>query len=254
MWTLIGESSKRQHSLTVFGLAMFASILPALVLAAIDSRTVRDVGVWAKPLKFMASTGLFALMTAWFMGLLPKAVRSSSVNLAIVWTLILTSLFEVSYITFQSALGSQSHYNANDPFHAVMFGLMAFAAILLTSTQAALAWQIALHAPRPYAVETLAIVIGLTLTFLLASFSGFMLGGNQPPVGVGLPIVGWHVGGGDLRPAHFLGVHAQQIIPLAGVILQRCLAAYAGTALVLFVVAYLACWTFLVALGSGMPH
>jgi hypothetical protein len=246
---LLDELFQRQHSLTMFGLAMFASMVPTLVAVVIDDRAIRDVGVWAKPLKFMASTGLFALTTAWFMGLLPESVRSSTGSLVIAWTLILTSLFEVAYITFQSALGSRSHYNVDDPFHAAMFGLMALAAILLTATQAALAWQIAMHAPRPYSVETWAVMAGLLLTFSLGTFSGFMLGGNQPPVGVGLAIVGWHMQGGDIRPAHFLGVHAQQIVPLAGLVLQRSLEAHAGMVLILFVAAYLACWIFLAALG-----
>ncbi len=246
---LLGELFQRQHSLTVFGLAMFVLMAPTLIVAMIDGRTLRDVGIWAKPLKFMASTGLFALTTAWFFGLLPEAIRSSTGSLVIVSTLILTSLFEVAYITFQAALGSGSHYNVDDPVHAAMFGFMALAAILLTATQAALAWQIAMHAPRPYSVETWAVMTGLLLTFFLGTFSGFMLGGNQPPAGVGLPIVGWHMGGGDIRPAHFLGVHAQQIIPLAGLVLQRSLDAHAGTALSLFVAVYLACWAFLAALG-----
>jgi hypothetical protein len=38
---------------------------------------------------------------------------------------------------------------------------------------------------------------------------------------MGLPIVGWHIGGPDARPAHFLGVHAQQLLPLAGFALQK---------------------------------
>ena len=70
---------------------------------------------------------------------------------------------------------------------------------------------------------------------MLATVSGFLLGGLQPSSGVGLPIVGWHVDGPDARPAHFLGVHAQQLLPLAGLALQqsrisnaaRCLAAVA---------------------------
>jgi hypothetical protein len=47
------------------------------------------------------------------------------------------------------------------------------------------------------------------------------LGGRQPPAGVGLPLLGWHLSGGDARPAHFLGIHAHQIIPLAGLAIQR---------------------------------
>jgi hypothetical protein len=42
-------------------------------------------------------------------------------------------------------------------------------------------------------VRCLGGTIGLALTFVLSTVSGLPLGGNQPPVGVGLPVVGWHL-------------------------------------------------------------
>jgi len=65
------------------------------------------------------------------------------------------------------------------------------------------------------------VVIGLVLTFVLATASGFMLGGQQPPPGLGVPFLGWHIGQADARPAHFMGLHAHQLLPLAGWFLQR---------------------------------
>jgi hypothetical protein len=83
---------------------------------------------------------------------------------------------------------------------------MAVAAVLLTGTQAVLAWQIYRHSVlRPLPVATKAVLAGLVLTFMLSTVSGFMLGGQQPPAGSGLPIAGWHLGGGDLRPRAFPG-------------------------------------------------
>lgn len=247
---LMAEFMRRQRTLTIFGFTMLGLMVPALVLGAIDERTVRDVGVWAKPLKFMAATALFALSTAWFVGLLPERVRTSWANRAMVWTVILTSLFEVLYITIQGALGSSSHYNVDDAFSTAMFVLMAVAAVMLTGTQAFLAWQIFSHgAERPRPVATQAVIVGLGLTFVMATVTGFMLGGSQPPAGIGLPLVGWHLTGGDVRPAHFLGVHAQQLIPLAGFLLQRFAGRAAGFWLATFVAAYSATWLLLAAAG-----
>ncbi len=73
---MLGESLERSRALTVFGLVMWIAMLPALAAWGLDERTLREVNVWAKPLKFMASIGLFALCTAWFIGLLPAARRS----------------------------------------------------------------------------------------------------------------------------------------------------------------------------------
>ena len=44
-----------------------------------------------------------------------------------------------------------------------------------------------------------------------AEGTALLLGSMQPPPGPGLPLVGWQLGGADLRPAHFLGMHATQL-------------------------------------------
>jgi hypothetical protein len=239
----------RQPTLTAYALAMLLLMLPTLGLLALDERTIREVPVWSKPLKFMASTAGFALSTAWFMGLLPAHARSSPVGRGLVWAVILSSLFEVGYISVQAALGQPSHYFVADRFHAAMFGLMALAAVVLTGTQALLAWQIARQAPsRPWPLPILAVVVGMVLTCLLSTVSGFMLGARQAPAGVGLPLVGWHLGG-DLRPAHFLAVHAQQLIPLAGWLLQARAGVSAGRWFAGFVTAYLLAWGLLASTG-----
>jgi len=151
-------------------------------------------------------------------------------------------LFEVVYISYQASHGEASHYNVGDPFHAFMFSVMGIAAVGLTSSQAWLAWEIWKEqrgAGMP--VETLGVIIGLSLTFILSTISGFMLGGNQPPAGQGMPIVGWHYYK-DIRPAHFLGVHAQQLIPLWGLIAAKFMGAFAHSGLIAGSIAYVVLW------------
>jgi hypothetical protein len=122
---------------------------------------------------------------------------------------------------------------------------MAAAAVLLTATQAVLAWLIARHSASRATVVTRAVVAGLVLTFVLATASGFLLGGQQPPAGTGLPVVGWHIGGPDARPAHFLGVHAQQLLPLAGWALQHSRISHAARWLAVVVAGYVFAWALL---------
>lgn len=38
------------------------------------------------------------------------------------------------------------------------------------------------------------------------------IGGDQTDA-TGIPLLGWSTTGGDLRPAHFLGMHVMQILP-----------------------------------------
>ena len=96
---LVAGFARRHRALVIYACLMVGLMVPTLVLMAFDERTTREVGVWAKPLKFMASTALFSLTTAWFMDLLPESVRNSTANRAMTWTLILTSAFEVAYIS-----------------------------------------------------------------------------------------------------------------------------------------------------------
>lgn len=213
---LLAELHSRQRTLTWFALAMLALAVAASLGWAIDDRTLRGANVWVKPLKFMLSTALLALTTAWFIGYLPPAERISRSVRAIVTLLVATATFEVGYITLQAALGQASHYNASSPLHGVMYVLMGIAAIVLTATQPMLAWKLHRHADRslPEAFR-LAVVLGLTMTFILGAGAAMPLGAMQSPAGPGIPFFGWSLAGGDLRPAHFFGIHAEQLIPLA---------------------------------------
>jgi len=218
-WTSLWQ---REPRLVAFALLMLALMLPAAIGLGLDDRTLRDVNVWVKPMKFMASVALLALTTAWFTPLLPDAVRCSRSFSWLVWTVIITGGFEVGYITLQAGLGQPSHYNVGDPLHAALYTLMGGAALVLTATQPWLAWLIWRRGDRSLApAYRLAVLLGLGLTFALGASVGMMLGGGQPASGAGLPVVGWSRTMGDLRVAHFIGIHAGQILPLAGFALAR---------------------------------
>jgi hypothetical protein len=214
----------RQRTLVWFALSMLACAIVAMLIATFDDRQIRGANLWIKPIKFMLSTAAFALTTVWLMGLLPPSQRQTLGMNGMVWVLIVTALFEVVYITAAAAWGSESHHNTGSPWRAAMFGLMAIAAVALTATQAFLAWAIWRHAPHsPLPVAAQGVVLGLMLTWLLGTASGFLLGGRQPPLyGDGaLPLLGWQLSGGDGRPAHFLGLHAHQLLLVPGFLLQR---------------------------------
>jgi hypothetical protein len=70
------------------------------------------------------------------------------------------------------------------------------------------------------------------------------LGGHQPPKGVGLPLVGWHLYR-DIRPSHFLGVHAHQFIPVLGLLAERYGGQYATLAVLSGTGTYICAWIFL---------
>ena len=196
-WT---ELQAREPTLAWLTLGMLLAAIPTAVALGLDERLFRGVSLWAKPLKFMLSLALFAATTAWFIDLLPRAQRQRRGVRIIVWTLLVASVAEVGYITLQAALGQASHYNQTDLLHMALYQLMGVGALSLMLTQPLLAWLIVRHGRtdiHPLWRET--VVLALCMTFVLGVGAAGLLASAQPPAGPGLPVLGWHLGGGDLR-------------------------------------------------------
>ena len=126
------------------------------------------------------------------------------------------------YITWQGAFGLASHYNNTSAFYAAMYTLMGVGAVILTTASLALAVLIA-RSPAyalPRALKH-AVVLGLVLTFVLGTGFGSYLGAQRAGHWVGgaltdaggLPLFNWSRSGGDLRVAHFFGIHAMHFVP-----------------------------------------
>jgi uncharacterized membrane protein len=241
---------RQQRALTAFALLMALAMLPTALALGLDERSLRGVNVWMKPLKFMASVGLFAITTAWLIGLLPQARWHSRSVHAVAWVIIGFGGAEIVYIVLQAALGEASHYNFSDTLHIRLYSLMGLGALAMTATQPVLAWLIVRHGRADlHPTWRTAVVAGLVLTFLLGAGAGGLLGSMQPPAGGGMSVVGWHLAGADLRPAHFLGLHAQQFLPLAGLALLRLPPRTGGWAFGAFTLVYVGLWALSVVTG-----
>ena len=180
----------------------------------------------------------------------------------IVWGFIVPALGEISYIVWRASRGEASHFNIETPIASMLYSLMAVGAVTITATSLVLAYGIARKdAPSAPPVFRLAAIIGLVLSFVFATVNGMAMGTNlshfvgQPPMdGSSVPIFGWSLAVGDLRVAHFLGLHAQQVIPFAGAVLAGMNVARGRLVLIAFSVAYaaLTLFTFVQAL-QGRP-
>ena len=130
--------------------------------------------------------------------------------------------FEVIYIVLQAARGQESHFNVSTPFYAFMFNLMAIGAVTATLVVGYIGLQFftlpQLALPTAY---LWGIRIGVIL-FVIFAFEGFAMGARlSHSVGTSeivktIPFLNWSLTVGDLRIAHFVGMHALQILPLLG--------------------------------------
>ncbi len=247
------------------GLTLLIVAIPTLALMLFDSRQLQGVSVWLKPLKFQISTGVYLLTLALFMVWLPAQALCSKKARYVVWGAVVSGLFEVAYITVQGSLGLASHYNLSSRFFAHMYTLMGIGAVVLAS--ASLVLGILIARERAYQLPValkLAVVLGLILTFVLGTgFGGYLsaqraghwVGGVLSDSG-GLPLFKWSRSGGDLRVAHFFGIHAMHFIPAFAAALHLAGIAQARTVLSvwIFAIAFTAfcSWTFIQAV-QGLP-
>lgn len=227
---LVSTTLARSPALVCTAMALFLLSLPTLLLAVFDDRMLQGVSVWTKPWKFQVSIGLHLLTLAVVASCLPRAANTSGARRYVVWVAIGSGLFELAYITWQAAWGQASHFNVVTPLAGLMYSLMGVGAVLLTST--ALVQGVQVLRCRAFALHPAlqaGIGWGLVLTFVLGTgfgaylasqFGGHWVGGSTTDAG-GVPIVHWSRDGGDLRVAHFFGLHAVHVIGISSWVLVR---------------------------------
>ncbi len=198
-------------------------LLAALGLMNWDSRLVVGANPWLKPVKFGFSIITFNLTVGWLLMRLALPPLSARAIAAVV---ALAMFVEISAIVLQAGRGVPSHYNFTTPLNGAIFISMALAIVMNTLAIGLLC--ILSFWPQPQLPPALVWGIRLgILVFLLGSLQGFQIVGNQGHTvgasdgGSGLPILRWSTQAGDLRIAHFIGIHAIQLLPLLGFLLSR---------------------------------
>jgi hypothetical protein len=243
---LVGDLVRREPRLVAAAMACFAAMVPTAAAWAIDGRTLDGVDVWIKPLKFEASVGIYLATLAFFLPLAGDAFRRSTAGRFVVWAPIVTSTLELAYITWRASRGEASHFNTGTPIAKALYGLMGIGALTLSAAGPVLAWGVARgDSPTVAPAYRLAVVLGLLLTFGLGAMGGaYMSTGPSHSVGTPrpgdpiIPILGWSRTVGDLRVAHFLGLHAQQAMAVAGALAAAWLGTRASPAVLAFAALY----------------
>ena len=201
----------------------YVPLTAALAVAAVlDPRTLMGEPVWTKPLKFSVSIGLNGAALLWLARRSPaspfvrEATLLSALGLAVEQTLIM----------LQAARGVRSHFNTDTPFDGAVFaGMGASLAGGVGIAAVALAVVFALRPPQDQVLTRVARS-GVGLLLLGFAVGAVMLALGRHSVGTvdgdpGLPLVGWSTIAGDLRPAHFVGLHGLQALIIASYLLRH---------------------------------
>lgn len=220
---MINELRHRDPLLFWIGAVMLLALIVVTLLSIGDMRLILGVNPWLKPMKFLTSIAIFLWTVAWFM---PETQSRPGARNLIRWTIGLAMLIEIACIILQSARGTTSHYNGQSPFDAMIFAVMGVTIFVNTIAMAVFLWIVRRDTPPNRAGYIWGIRLGVAI-FLLASFEGGLLVANgahtvgAPDGGPGLPFVNWSTQFGDLRIAHFFGMHAMQALPLLGFVLDK---------------------------------
>ena len=211
----IEEIKSRNETLFYFGLICLVFALVFLSFTKFSNTQVYNISAWYKPFKFAISIFLFAWTMAWYCYYLP----SFNINY-FNWAVIVLLGFEILYIAIQANKGQLSHYNLSSPIYSLLYVAMALAASLVTIYTAYVGLLFFTNSfPTLPDYYLWAIRLGIII-FVVFSFEGFVMGsklthtiGGQDG-GLGIPLLNWSTKFGDPRIAHFIGMHALQVLPL----------------------------------------
>jgi hypothetical protein len=208
---------------------------------ALDARTVLNAPVWAKTTKFAISVMFYGSTLLWMLTYVKSRPRAAQF-IASATGLIL--LAELGMLVLQAVRGVPMHFNQATPFdeavwRAMAISIFAFFAIdivgavlllrekipnrvLATSIRlglvmALIGMALAFAMTAPTAPQLAALQAGKQIDMLGAHNVGAMVDGQTRMI----PFLGWNMDGGDLRIAHFVGLHGAQVIPFIGFVLLR---------------------------------
>ena len=232
-------------------------------LSLVDTRSLDGANVWAKPMKFSISVALHLATLALVMHFMSASIQINVLLIALAVASVIAAIGEVGYIAIQAARMEVSHFNVGTPFHAAMYSIMAFGAVVLVVASGGVGLAAAIDGQSSLSPPVrLAVAIGLIGGTILTLITAFRLGGNMSHhIGVEaagalrMPITGWSLTVGDLRPAHFLATHMMQAVPVFGIVAARVLpSGVAVAAVLLAAVAWTAATVVVYSIGvSGRP-
>ncbi|MFN5646105.1 MAG: hypothetical protein ACK57D_11250 [Sphingobacteriales bacterium] len=219
------QLKSRNPLLFWFGIFNLICALLCFLLTLVTDKEILGINAYIKPAKFFLSIGILGFTMSWYMVYLnnKRAVTIYS------WVMIITMAIEMTIIVWQASNGRLSHFNISSQFYGNLFMLMGVA--IVTFTLWTLYIGVLFFRQKNFPLDLpegyiWGIRLGL-LFFVIFAFEGGQMAAmlthtiGGPDGSKGLPLVNWSKSYGDLRVAHFFGMHSLQVLPLMGFYLAR---------------------------------
>jgi hypothetical protein len=236
-WHLLRSAFAANPALTILAVTMLITFVATLLGIFVDHRVITGAPAWLKPAKFAISVSVYCFTFVWMVGFVENRLVRLLADVTAASLIV-----EMAVILTQAARGTTSHFNQTTPLNTALWFtmgafivlvwmmnlLLAIALLLQRMPDRAFAWSLRLG--------LLISAIGMATAFFMVTprpeQAARIAGGYGPhivgahSVGVadgspGLPVLGWSTVGGDLRVAHFVGLHALQVLPFLGWLLTR---------------------------------
>ncbi len=163
----LAELHRRDALLASVGWLHVGLFFVMALVAPFDERVVMGLNPWIKPMKFVASIGIYLWTVAWLMACVPGARAAKA---AVRWSIALAMAIEMLGIALQAGRGTTSHSNVATPFDGAIFQTMG---ILIAVNTLAAAGLFVMFLRRLPVAPAFAWGIRLgTFVFLLGSVEG----------------------------------------------------------------------------------
>lgn len=244
---MLRQLIRDQKLLVSVGLVFLILTVVLAVLSLTDKVQILGINRWIKPTKFGISIVLYILTLAIYLYFVPGRKRAKKV---IAWGAALLMVGEIILIIMQSARGTTSHFNIAATFDNMVFSAMGLMIVANTLLLCYLLFIYFRDAVDLSPALTWGMRLGLVAIILAAAEGGYMSVILSHSVGAvdggpGIPLFNWSTVAGDLRVAHFFGMHGFQAIPFFALIAERFLPSMAKIPSVAFGVLYLGIFTAL---------
>jgi hypothetical protein len=232
---VLGRFWATSKIMTIFFYASLAFLAIGLLGILFDPRTILGQPAWAKSTKFALSFVLYAPTMLWMFSYIKARPRLIRFVLDGCGAML---LLEMALLIVQAARGQAMHFNISTPLNSTLWGIMSvsifiFYAISIvgfivflrqkTVPDRAFMWSLRLGMAL--------MLLGFGLGFLMTGpttdqMAVLQAGGHLDMMGAhtvgaadggpGLTFLGWSTTHGDLRIAHFIGIHGAQVMALVG--------------------------------------